>query len=171
MTAKQSKYWAMLSKKFDQFHIWLNKTQRRSTALNRVFKCAQLVELNMLRAGTMVKFSAFAHCLIMELAHSLVLHEFKLSNKSLYRYDLFFQYALVIILVVLLSRKWSDVDWWHCNARWTVGLILCKSGIETRHLHLSAAQSQSSFNFSQGPGRRRTKESDCFQSGLNSLCS
>ena len=38
-------------------------TQQDSTPLNT----SQLVELNMLRAGTMVKSSAFAHCLIMEL--------------------------------------------------------------------------------------------------------
>ena len=41
MTAKQRKCWAVLSEKFDQFQIWLNKTQHRSTPLNRVFKWAQ----------------------------------------------------------------------------------------------------------------------------------
>ena len=50
----------VLSEKFDQFQIWLNKTQHRSTPLNRVFKCAQLVDLNMLRACTVDKSSAFA---------------------------------------------------------------------------------------------------------------
>ena len=60
MTAKQRKCWAVLREKFDQFQIWLNKTQHRSTLLNRVFKCAQLVELNMLRACTVDKSSAFA---------------------------------------------------------------------------------------------------------------
>ena len=34
----------MLSEKFDQFQIWLIKTQHRSTPLKRVFKYAQLVE-------------------------------------------------------------------------------------------------------------------------------
>ena len=34
-----------------------------STPLNRVFKCAQSVELNMLRACTVDKCSAFARCL------------------------------------------------------------------------------------------------------------
>ena len=42
--------------------IWLNKTQHLSTPLNRVFKCAQLVDLNKLRACTMDKSSAFARC-------------------------------------------------------------------------------------------------------------
>ena len=31
MTAKQGKCWAVLSEKFDQFQIWLNKTQHLST--------------------------------------------------------------------------------------------------------------------------------------------
>ena len=44
----KKKYWAILSEKFDQFQIWLNKTQHRSTPLNRAFKCAQHVKLNML---------------------------------------------------------------------------------------------------------------------------
>ena len=48
MTAKERKCWAVLSEKF------------ASTPLNRVFKCAQLVELNMLRACTVEKSSAFA---------------------------------------------------------------------------------------------------------------
>ena len=61
MTAKQKIYWAVLS---DQFQMWLNKTQHRSTPLNRVFKCAQLDELNILRASLAGdKSSAFARCL------------------------------------------------------------------------------------------------------------
>ena len=65
MTVKQRKCWAVLSKKFDQFQIWLNNTQHHSTLLDRVFKCTQLVELNMLRACTMDKSSAFACSLML----------------------------------------------------------------------------------------------------------
>ena len=48
-----------------ELKVWpvSNFTQQDSTPLNRVFKCAQLVELNMLRASTVDKSSAFARSL------------------------------------------------------------------------------------------------------------
>jgi len=51
MTAKQRKYWAVLREKFDQFQIWLNKTQHLSTGCSNA--------LNLLRACTVDKSSAF----------------------------------------------------------------------------------------------------------------
>ena len=39
-----------------------NLTQQDSTPLNSVFKCAQLVDLNMLRACTVDKSSPFERC-------------------------------------------------------------------------------------------------------------
>ena len=48
-----------------ELKVWpvSNLTQQDSTPLNRVCKCAQLVELNMLRASTVDKSSAFARSL------------------------------------------------------------------------------------------------------------
>ena len=58
MTAKTTK--EMLSRVERKVWPVSNLTQQDSTPLNRVFKCAQLVELNMLRACTVDKSSAFA---------------------------------------------------------------------------------------------------------------
>ena len=32
-------------------------------------------------------------------------------------------YAKIPTTITFLSRKWSDVDWWHCNVKLTVGLL------------------------------------------------
>ena len=85
MTAKQRKCWAVLSEKFDQFQIWLKKSQHRSTPLNRMFKCAQLVALNMLRACTVDKSSAFARGFItgeVDENHGLFLNSWSICTNS-----------------------------------------------------------------------------------------
>ena len=61
--------------------------------------------------------------------------------------------------IAFFSRKWSDVDWWHCNVRVTVGLLSWYYANQEKK-RVTCPPFANSFNFSQGPGRRRKKERD-----------
>ena len=61
--------------------------------------------------------------------------------------------------IAFFSRKWSDVDWWHCNVRATVGLLSWYYANQEKK-RIACPPFTNSFNFSQDPGRRRRKERD-----------
>ena len=81
------------------------------------------------------------------------------QRKKTYQYDLFCQCTLVVILVTIafLSRKWSEVDWWHCNVRLTVGLLSWYYANQEKKRVTCSPRDRMIFQLLAGPGSQAKK--------------